>query len=249
MNRIFSRLMMCFSLALLFFGCGSSSGNGFRIAIDPNWYPEDFHGQTQLVNGFVEELLLDIAKTSGLEIERIGTSWDNTLEGLRKRRYEGALATLPPYNFNAAKYDFSSNILDIGPVLLAGIGSKAKGIKDMANEVVGVVGADQIPSVFQKYPSIIMRTFDTPIDALSALANQEIQGLIIDRLTAVSFLRGNFAAKVKIVGAPLSNSGIHLVSLKEGSSQADVKLFNKTLERMIKKKKLQKLQQKWQLTI
>jgi ABC-type amino acid transport substrate-binding protein len=240
-------ILLCALLgALLSPGCGNN-GKPISIGIDPNWYPLDFHGQTSSVNGFIEELLLEISRDSGLEIHRIGANWDSLNEGLRRKRYDAILSSMQPYNFNVAKYDFSKNILDTGPVLVVHASSKAKGLKDMGDKIVGVLPSNQTLLTLQKEVNVLMRTYDTASEALDALVNNELEGVILDRLTAVGFLSGLYTGKLKISGPPLNDAGLHLMTLK--GQDHTIELFNKSLQHLTKKKKVQKLKKKWQLDI
>ena len=69
-------------LALLACGCScgsDSSRGGIRIGVDPLWYPVDFGPQTSYVNGYTEDMLLEMARYSGLRFELITARWDNLL--------------------------------------------------------------------------------------------------------------------------------------------------------------------------
>ena len=243
-------IRFCFLISLCFVflsSCGGSSKN-LSIAIDPNWYPEDFRTQGNNVNGFVDELLLEISKYSGYEFQRIGSSWDNLFDGLRQHRYEAVLTSLPPYNFNTAKYDFSCNFLDIGPVLVVPMNEQPQELKDMSNKVVGILSLDQELIIMQKNPNVLIRNYNLASDALSALMNHEVEGVVLDRLTAVNFLRGVYRGKLHIVGDPLSEAGLHLMIMKNANPKV-IKVFNKSIQHLAKKKKLQMLLEKWNLGI
>ena len=170
------------------------------------------------------------------------------LDGVRQRRYEAALSSLQPYNFNTAKYDFSCSFLDIGPVLVTHVNIEARDLKDMSDKVIGILSVDQQLLIMQKYPDILVRNYALASDALAALMNKEVEGVIIDRLTAVGFIRGVYAGKLKITGQPLNELGLRLVTLK-GTHPEAIKVFNKSIRHLAKKKKLQKLLKKWQLDV
>lgn len=234
-------------MAFLLPGCGRTTSQ-VRIGIDPSWYPQNFQDKQFYVNGFVDELLLEISRHSHIEFQRIGASWDTLLGGLKQQRYVAVLSSLPPYPFNQAKYEFSDNFLDIGPVFVTPIASSFTELKQMSNRVVGVLSGDREWLVMQKYADVIMRTYDSVPEIFEALSNNEVEGIVIDRLIAVGFVRGTYAGKLKINGAPLTDAGLHLVALK-GDPDQTVEMFNENICYLIKKKKLQKLLKKWQLDI
>ena len=84
MMRPFVFIAVCIS-AIFLHGCGCGCDRGGRgpikIGVDSNWYPLVFGAQNSYVNGFTEELLLDISKQSGLEFERIAANWDALSRG------------------------------------------------------------------------------------------------------------------------------------------------------------------------
>jgi ABC-type amino acid transport substrate-binding protein len=240
-----SVLIFTASMALWLPGCGKSSQH-LTIGIDPNWYPQNFENKQVYINGFVDELLLEISRHGNIEFQRVGASWDTLFDNLNKHRYEAVFSSLPSYPFNQAKYDFSINFLDIGPVFVTPAASTLTDLKQMANRVVGVLSGNQEWFLMQKYSNVIMRTYDSVSAIFEALNNNEVEGIVIDRLTAVGFIRGTYAGKLKINGSPLTNEGLHLVVLK-GDPALAVKMFDENIRYLTKKKKLQKLLQKWQL--
>jgi ABC-type amino acid transport substrate-binding protein len=228
-------------------GCSCGMGKKtYRIAVDPEWLPLDLQGQQQHVNGFVEELLIEVANYSGLRFDKIRANWDSLLGGLNADRYDAVLSSLPRYNFNVARYDFSKNFLDLGPVLVVGASSERASLGELSNELVGVLAQDQSALVLQTYPDVIMRNYASVPEALDALANGDIEGVLLDRLLAVNYVRDLFNGVLKIASPPLSDAGLRLL-VSKGENQHLLQLFNRSLEHLIKKKKLQKMLQKWQL--
>ena len=134
-------------------GCGSGSGRGgaFRVGIDPNWYPIDFGTQQPYVNGFIEELLLEISRYTGIEFERLTGNWDSLLDGMNLKKYDAVISSVPQYDHIKALYDFSSNILDLGPVLIVPVGAHHADLSKMGGELVGLVTGD--PAVLNSEPT------------------------------------------------------------------------------------------------
>jgi ABC-type amino acid transport substrate-binding protein len=225
---------------------GSGKGGSIRIGIDPAWYPIDFGSQTSYVNGYVEDLLIEMARYSGAEFEKIHVSWDFLTEGMKQKKYDAILTSMPPYNFNLAQYEFSDNILELGPVLIVPVGSRHTELASMAHELVGVVIGDPATLILQRYPDLISRSFPSIPDLLNALATGEIEGAVLNRIPAINYVSDLYANKLKVVGKSLNTEGLHLAVLK-GASSTPISLFNKSLDSLKKKQKLSALQKKWQL--
>ncbi len=244
MRRIY--LFLCLLIALT--AC-SSGGQGrlgtFRIGIDPTWSPLNFDTQQAYVNGYTEDLLLEIAEYNGVAFEKISANYDTLLEGLKKGQYDAILTSMPPFEFNTARYDFSQNFLETGLVLITSQDSKYAKVKDLSNHLVGIITGSPAVLVLEKNPSIIIRSYSSFPDALNAVMNGEIEAAVLDRLPASAYVRDLYNGKLKIVGKPLTKAGLHAIANKDSGHFIDS--FNKTIEKMKKKGVLDSLEKKWQL--
>ncbi len=236
-------------IAILLQGCGCGTpGNagGLKIGIDPNWYPIDFGPQASYVNGYTEDLLLEIARYSGIEFEKIPANWDSLLDGMKEKRYDAVLSSLPPYEFNTAKYDFSENFLELGPVLIVPVDSRYAELSKLGGELVGVVTGDPAVLQIQKYGDIVIRNYMSITDLLNAVANGEIEAALLNRVPASAYIADLYAGKLKIASDPMTDAGLHLVAPK-GKNERLIALFNKSLDHLKKKKKVGDLRKKWDL--
>lgn len=240
------RLILVFFFLLHGCACNNGSRSVLRIGVDSNWYPLNFGPQTSYVNGFTDDVLIEMARYSGLVFEKIPANWDSLLNGLKDKKYDAILTSMDPYIFNTAKYDFSSNYLDLGPVLLLPIAAKPTSLSDMNGHLIGVITADPAALLLETHPTIIIRNFSTIPDLLNAVVNGDIQGALLDWIPAVNFTSDLFAGKLKISGSPMNDKGLHLVALK--GQHYLVKVFNKNLDALKRKKTFDALLKKWQLT-
>lgn len=231
-------------LILALFACGcSSSGDKLRIGVDTKWYPLDFGPQTAYVNGYTEELLLTMAKYGGMDFEVIPANWDSLVDGLREKKYDAILSSMPPYEYNKAKFDFSPNYLNLGPVLIVPIDAKPTPISDMKGTMIGIITGDQTALILEKNPAIIIRQYSSIPQLLNGVVVGEIQGALLAQIPAVNYVNDLYAGKLKVGSGPLTDAGLHLVA-----SKGNVKRFSKTLEDLRKRKVLDQLLKKWQLS-
>jgi polar amino acid transport system substrate-binding protein len=237
----FYRLFFFASL-FIFYGCSNFSSSSFRIGIDPSWYAEDFGSQTAYVNGYTEDLLLEMSRYSGMQFELVKTSWDDLLDGLRQKKYDAVITNLPRYDSHLAKYDFSENFLNLGPVLIVPAKAQKNTLEKLGNDLVGIVMNDRSEEVLAKYPGIIVRSYPSIPELLDAVAKGEIEGAVLAQIPALNYVSDLYANVLEISGAPLTDAGIHLVGPKGG-----INAFNKNLSSLRKKKVLEKLQEKWAL--
>ncbi len=240
------KILTFFFLVFLIGSCSAGKRPTFRIGVDPNWYPLNFEAFQPYVNGFTEDLLLEVSKYAGVDFIKMEANWDSLLDGLHEKEYDAVLTSLPAYQFNQMKYDFSKNFLDLGPVLVIPSNAQLNDLTKLSNEVVGIVMGDPALLVLQKYPEIIVRKYETVPELLKAVVTGSLEGALLDRLVASSFVRDMYAEQLKISTGPLTDVGLRVMGLK-GQNEHVIDLFNRTLSQMKKQKKLEALQTKWQL--
>ncbi len=244
MRRIYLFLCLLFTLT----AC-SSSGQGrlgtFRIGVDPTWSPLNFDAQQAYVNGYTEDLLLEIAGYNGIAFEKISGNYDTLLLGLKKGEYDAILTSMPPYEFNTARYDFSKNFLETGLVLIASQESNYTKISDLSHQLVGIISNSPSVFVLEKNPLIIIRSYSSVSEALTAVLNGEIEAAVLERLPASAYVRDLYNGKLKIIGKPLTKAGLHAIANKNSGHFIDS--FNKAIAKMKKKGVLDSLEKKWQL--
>lgn len=235
-----------FFVALLLVGCGSNhfSRVGMRIGIDPLWYPKDFGTQTSYVNGYIENLLLEMNEYSGVRFEIVQASWDNLLDGLKEKKYDAIITTLPPHEYHLAKYDFSDNLLSLGPVLIVPTGSSKKDLDVLGGDLVGIIMNDPAALILEKHPEIVIREFQSIPDLLGAVTLGKIDAALLDRIPAVNYIDNLYAGMLEIPSKPLNNAGIRLVGPK-----GEIDSFNRSFKSLKKKGDVKKLQKKWELAI
>ncbi len=243
------RVVLYFFLSLFLVSCSceSSARSGkLRIGVDPSWAPLNFDELQPYVNGYTEDVLLEVSRSSGLEFEKVTANWDSLLEGMRKGQYDAVLTSMPAYTFNLAKYDFSQDFLQLGPVLITTPSGKYTELQQLSGELVGIISGDPAVLVLQKYPEVIIRNYNSIPELLDAVENQEIEAAVLDRLPAVNYVNDLYQGKLKVVSEPLTSVGLHLI-VPKGKSEELIRSFNKSLERFEKKKTLVDLQKKWNL--
>lgn len=236
-------------LSLFLSSCSCSGSGGkdrLRIGVDPSWSPLNFDELQPYVNGYAEDLLLEVSRYSGLEFEKVQANWDSLLDGMQRGQYDAVLTSLPPYSFNRAKYDFSVDFLALGPVLITASNSKYTEPRQLSGELVGVLMGDPAVLLLEKYPEIIIRPFNSVPELLDAVVSTELEAAVLDRLPATSYVRDLYSDQLKIASQPLVKTGLHLV-VPKGKSQVLIRAFDKSIQRFSKKDTLSKLQKKWHL--
>ncbi len=236
-------------IALCLGGCSSSTDdrNLVRIGIDSGWHEIRLHGQEAYVNGFLEDLLMAVAKYSGLKFECIQANWDSILPNLLKGEYDLMISALPAYEFYQDRLAFSHNFLDLGPVLVLPLQSRVEALSHLEGKLVGFQShSSQL--VLQAYPQLVWRGYDSPVLLLNAVAEGEIDAALIDPLQGVNYVQNLFQGQLRVLDVPLNREGIRCIAEKEREeSDYWLQVINRSIEHLHRQGTLDALKQKWQL--
>jgi polar amino acid transport system substrate-binding protein len=243
MKKIFILFSLCF---LLFNSCGQRIRPVYRIGVDPTWYHLELMGKEKNLLGFSTDLLKEIGMLKKINIELIMRSWDNLAEGLKEESYAAILSTITPYLFNRETYDFSDIYLSTGPVLIVSASSSVTSLKEMEGKEVAIQRGSQNEPLFEKYPGVLLRIYDSIPQALNDVAKQVIDGAIVDILTAEGYVQDIYHGELKIATPPLNKEGVRLITL-HGKEAKLIENFNEGLRELKENGVYSQLARKWSL--
>ena len=241
MRFIFSLLCVC-----LFACSGPRVKTERRIGVDQSWFPLLLAGRENSVTGFSTELLKEIGKLEKISITKITVNWDNLVEGLQAGKYDAILSSIPPYIFNQQIYDFSELYLPTGPVLVMPIKSSFDSFAKLSGKEIGIVPDTKGALLLEKYPAILIRSYDSIPKALNDIVHGAIDGALIDNLSAIAYCQDLYQTELKIVSPPLTTEGLRLITLHGQASDLLLR-FNRGLDKMKTTKAYDKLLMKWNL--
>lgn len=247
-NRFFQILLLGIFVLIVAYACAPKKNKKFVIARDDTWYPVDLHGKERNLLGFTNELIQDIAKTQDLQIDLILVTGNNNLQqGLDNRSYDGMLSSLRPTARTQSEYYFSEPFFLLGPVLVVNAESAIHSLKEMEGKSLGIISGSSVIFNVEEYPTILITSYDSAAAALYSLERGNVDGIILDGLSAHSYTSGLYARTIKIASKPLTNDGFRLVTLKKSSEKTLVDQFNQGLNEMISNGTYDLLIKKWEL--
>lgn len=221
--------------------------NLYLIGRDNSWYPLQLFGRERNLIGFTNDLMSAVMKLSGLHFQLIESSPNTLMEGLEHEHYDALMSAMQPNAANRQTHLFSEPIIDIGPVLIVRKDSSVTSIKEMAGQIIGVItSASQLFSAAPPNDLTFVR-YQNGNQAIEALLKNQIDGVIIDALTAYTHAEGFYADRIKVVTAPLNEMGLRLVALKIPSSEVLIEEFDDALEELRDDGTYQTLLKKWDL--
>jgi ABC-type amino acid transport substrate-binding protein len=232
-------------------GCGCSpkaKDKAFHIGFDPAGYPQNFQKKSVYVFGFIEDLLIEISKEMNVEFQRIGASGEDLIQGLKNEKFDGIFLSISPSAFNKEGLLFSDRLFLTSPVLVIPKEANYENLSDLAKKSVGILENSQNILLLQKYSDMLVVSYTTSGEALNALSEGKVYGVVLPHMVAIDFLQGVYADKFKIAKEPLSDEGYYLVLLKDKKKSDRLLLvFQEGMKRLEKKGKVQDLLEKWKL--
>ncbi|MEI6241940.1 MAG: transporter substrate-binding domain-containing protein [Chlamydiota bacterium] len=235
-------------LFLVFCGCNSAhKKETIRIGIDSKFYPLDFEEQQTYVYGFIQEMLLEMAKELSIEIEQVNANWDVLFEGLdssknQMSRYDVVISSKKPHNFNQAHYHFSPIFLDTGLVLVLPKEAKETSWKELVGKRIGSIGQY---TFLQEKEGILVTFYEKFPEMCDDLIEGKIEACVIPNVFSIYYLRNLYVKDLKITSF-VTKEGLQFISLNETKGKAK-ELIEKGMAILEKKHILEKLKIKWGL--
>ncbi|MGE3953569.1 MAG: substrate-binding periplasmic protein [Parachlamydiales bacterium] len=235
-------LLLCLLLAC----CSPSRSGAWKVARDPNWFPNNFPGREVEVTAFSDALSHWIANEEGLRLELYPASWSHLQRDLSEGLVDGILTAFLPVGGAARVFDFSESYLATGPVLVVPKGSPIRGIEGLSGHEVGIVLGSSDLLLLSSVPDLLVTHFGTFSDAVLACWRGEVEAVLIPALLAYTYTADFYADKLEVVTEPLGDRGLRLVTLK-GKGERLIGYFNKGLKRAIESGTYEELRTEWHL--
>jgi polar amino acid transport system substrate-binding protein len=180
----------------------------FKVCTDPSWPPFEFVDEASgQIEGFDVELAQRLAGrlAPGVHAEIVPVGFDGLYDALLAGRCDAVLSALPYEPLRTQDVVYSVAYFNAGLVLL--VREDTTGVEDLADLVGCVVGVEWgfVPEGDTRQKEFLRslgaRRYDTAEDALRALQAGEVEAAIVDRITALAYLRD--CQGLQFVGEPL----------------------------------------------
>lgn len=230
--------------------CSSSSNvkrTHYMIARNMNWNDFQFSGKERNVQAFSEELVLAASKEANLRVQFVTANPNTLLDDLEAEMYDAVFTFMTPNSINEETFFFSDPLYLLGSVLVVGEDENVHSLEEMEGKIVGISAGSTAIYDVQHYPSIIIMTYENMNAALNDLANNKIDGVIMDSWSAQVNTHGFYTNKLKIATSPFTRQGLRLATRREADLEDFIKSFNDGLERIKASGQYLKLIHKWDL--
>ncbi len=175
-----------------------------KIAGDGFWPPYSFYDEKGDYIGIVPDIVNEVFKNSGLNLEYIKTnSWSETIDLIKNKKID--LIDAISYSSSRGEYlNFSNKYIGAEIVIIANNkeDNYINSFNNITDKKIGTVkGYSIIEEVKYDFPQIeSIKEFDTPFDGLKELSNSQIDYFILDIPSFEFYSKKYSLSNLKIVG-------------------------------------------------
>jgi polar amino acid transport system substrate-binding protein len=224
-------LLVCiFFIGGCFFGPPTPS-NTYYILRPTSWEGSTFRSLEKNIEGFLDDLLLEIALVENIHIIIGQASGRQIVSLLGEDQVDGILSSLTPTPQTNKEYLFSKSCFVWGPVLVVEKDSPYSSMEDMMEKEVAFERGSS--SSFEQVlrQSIFFHPYDHINQAIEDLISGKLEGVIIDSIHAYQLSQGLYANKLRIATAPLHTTALRLI-VKKGKREELIDIFNEGLAKL-----------------
>ena len=235
-------ILMAVLMVAAFAGCGSAqAGDIFieegkiKVGLEPEYPPMEFKDDNGNLTGFDVELMTEIAKRMGVEVEFVETGWDGIFMGLDAGTYDVVCSGVSITNdrLKENKMIFTDPYMNNGQYIIVPKGvTDINQPEDLAGKKVGVQFATTSDEACIKHLETVqfdLQKYDTVQQAFMALEAGHIDVVVTDASVAIAFVNEN-AEKFDISTAKLTNEPM-AIAARVGNDKL-VEELNKVLDEM-----------------
>lgn len=238
-------LSIAIAAGALLTACDSKKADSHKIVVgtSADYAPYEFFKDGQIV-GFDIELMQEIAKRLGKEIEFKDMSFDAILGSIKSDRIDAAISAITPTEERRKSIDLSDEYTQSKQVLLCKATSSITTVEDLVNETIGVqsgsIHEDYAKNTLSQDVTLTVKSLNKIPDLLQDMNNSRVTCLILGTAEALEIKKSQ--ANLKLVPLPDEVPG-YAVALPKGSPLTEK--VNKALSDMKADGSLAKLKEKW----
>lgn len=215
----------------------------YRIGRDSLWPGIRQRDRINAINPFSDQLLFSIAQRENLQVHLYNVVTSEQSRWLQSDALDGVLTTNLPEISN--EWIFSEPYYALGSVLVVKLDTQINGIEQFKGKNIALQRGLSIVYKLPPDSQFKIVPYDSMTLAIDDLLKGWVEGVIMDQLTASSFVEGFYRNRVKIGTNPLTAEGLRLMAYRK--DQALIDAFNSGLQQMKDDGSYFELLKKWGL--
>ncbi len=208
--------------------------------------PRAYYEPGQKLVGFEPDILNEIGRRSGMQMEYINIEWAGLFAGLQAKKWDIASSAVFIRKDRAAQMDFTDPYMDSDMALMIKKGTPITKFEDMKGKTLGADtgagGEIWLRENQGKYGPYTIKTYNGVSDAFLDVAAGRIQGAAGDSPTVLFYIKGRPDLDVGFyMNVPYKCA----FALRKGDSVELQQRMNKAMKEMKKDGTLAKMFEKW----
>lgn len=223
----------------------------FRIGIDPSFPPFESDDGKGNLSGLDIALVNEITRVwteengTSIRVEYVYSGYDGLYDSLKSGQFDAILSALPYDSRKTQDVLFSHAYFNGGPIIVVREqDANVKSWFDVAGKRVGVElgsSGDAFARRWQRRMRYDVRSFETPTDALRALAAGQVDAAFVDIIAYHDFVKRT--SGLRVAGDPLSNELI-VMAVRRDTPTVWAQI-NAVIDAMKRDGRLEKLYADW----
>lgn len=241
------RVLTACLLALLVFAGAAGAQDVLRVGANVAYPPFEFVDENGEYAGFDMDLIREVGRRLGMQVEIINTAWEGIIPGLVAGHYDVIISAMTITDARAAAVDFTDPYFSTGQVIVVRADDDSvRTPADLAGKVVAV----QIGTTGQFAAERLtgLRRIDhypTTPEAFLALRIGRADAAVVDELVAVQESIAN-PGVLKVVGTPFTVE-YYGIALRKGRDEL-LRAINRALAQIKADGTYDALYEKWFLS-
>ncbi|MFC7440009.1 basic amino acid ABC transporter substrate-binding protein [Laceyella putida] len=226
------------AVSVMLTGCGgkqqAKADKVIQIGTNAEFPPFEFQEGNGEISGFDAELIREIGKAVGMDVQITHMGFDAIFEGIDRGKVDAGVAAITITEDRKKTVDFTEPYFDAKQYILVPEQSNIKSLKELKGKKIGVQSATTGEAIVQEafgktYEGL--KGYDETPSAINDLQIGRLDAVVVDSAVVVEFKKKLGDGKFKIVEDPALPVEQYGIAVKKGNGEM-LKKLNEGLKKV-----------------
>jgi len=215
-----------------------------KVGTNAEYRPFEYVDESGEIVGFDVDLIKELAKRAGYEVELVNTKWDGIFTALAAGEFDVVASACTITDERKQSVDFTDPYFNAGQsIAVLADNDTIKTVEDLKGKRIGVQLGTTGDMEASKIEGAEVKRYEEITLAFQALANGDVDAVVNDTPTSADIIKANPEIKAKIVGEPFTNE-FYGIAVNKGKPEIRDAL-NKALAEIKADGTYDQIYQKW----
>jgi len=177
-----------------------------KVGTNAEYRPFEYVDESGEIVGFDVDLIKELAKRAGYEVELVNTKWDGIFTALAAGEFDVVASACTITDERKQSVDFTDPYFNAGQsIAVLADNDTIKTVEDLKGKRIGVQLGTTGDMEASKIEGAEVKRYEEITLAFQALANGDVDAIVNDTPTSADIIKANPEIKAKIVGEPFTN--------------------------------------------